>query len=279
MNRAENTKNLRFDWLWTALRLICIAVIAVTLVMMGQKWLESRSTAENNRRLNDLYSSYAGAEEIAPESTLPPVQEALAPILAENADTVGWLTVGESISLPIVQQVDNQYYLYRDFYGKDSDAGTPFLDRRCMIWPANNHWMIHGHNMKDGSMFGTLDDFRDVEYLKQYPIVSFNTLYEECLYVPVALFDASMTKTDKDYFKIARFEFADDAEFVSFADEIRAHSLYEIPVDVQAGDQLLTLVTCSYSHDNGRLLIVCRKLREGETAEQMTELMQSATVR
>lgn len=279
MNRVESRKNLQLDWLWTALRAICIAVIAVTLVMMGQKWLESRSAEASNRRLQDLYSSYAGAEEIAPEATLPPVQEALAPILAENADTVGWLTAGESISMPIVQYTDNDYYLYRDFYGKDSKAGTLFMDRRCVIWPANSHWMIHGHNMKDGAMFGTLDDFRDVEYLKRYPIVSFNTIYEECLYVPVALFDASMTKTDKDYFKIARFEFADDAEFVSFADEIRAHSLFEIPVDVQAGDQLLTLVTCSYSQDNGRLLIVCRKLREGETAEQMTELMKSATVR
>ena len=56
-------------------------------------------------------------------------------------------------------------------------------------------------------------------------------------------------------------------------------SLYDEPVDVQAGDHLLSLVTCSYSHENGRLTVACRKLRDGETVEDVTALMQQATKR
>ena len=60
---------------------------------------------------------------------------------------------------------------------------------------------------------------------------------------------------------------------------MQSRSLFNIPVDVNEDDQLLSLVTCSYSMDNGRFIIMCRKLREGETPEQMEALLQQAKSR
>ena len=54
------------------------------------------------------------------------------------------------------------------------------------------------------------------------------------------------------------------------------HSYYDLPVDTRWGDDLLILSTCSYGYSNGRLLIVCRKLREGETPDEIVKLYQEA---
>ena len=66
------------------------------------------------------------------------------------------------------------------------------------------------------------------------------------------------------------FNFDSDEEFMAFVNEAKERSVFDIPVDVQRGDQLLSLVTCSYSDDNGRLVVMLRALRDGETAEDMT---------
>lgn len=273
MKRRNEQRRNRLAWLWTIIRMICIAVIAVSAVLMAQLLLESHSVKEVNRGLQELYR--ADADEL-PAPTPPPMEEALTAVYEVNPHTVGWLTAGEHISLPVVQYEDNEFYLERDFYGDKSRAGTLFLDRRCTLWPENSHWMIHGHNMKDGSMFGTLDEYRTLSYLRQYPLITFHTLYGKYDYVPIALFDASMNGDHQEYFRIARFEFADEEEFEQFIAQIREQSVYDIPIEADSGDQLLTLVTCSYSQDNGRLLIVLRRLRDGETASEIAALMQGA---
>ena len=54
-------------------------------------------------------------------------------------------------------------------------------------------------------------------------------------------------------------------------------SMYQIPVDVQYGDELLTMVTCSNELEDGRLVIICRKQRDGETADDVALWMQAAS--
>lgn len=52
--------------------------------------------------------------------------------------------------------------------------------------------------------------------------------------------------------------------FNSYVETARACSLYHCTVDVQPGDRLLTLSTCTGTDDNLRLVVMARKLREGE---------------
>lgn len=197
-----------------------------------------------------------------------------------NNDLVGWLTAGADIELPVVQY-DNMYYLDHDFYGKIDEAGTLFINELNLVWPQDRNLLFHGHNMKSGAIFGNLDDFRELDYLKENPIVTFRTIYDEepVLYVPVALFDASMNEGAEGYFDIGRITFKSDDEFVKFANDCIACSLYSTPFDVQPEDNLITLITCSYSHDNGRFMVVCRSLRDDETIQSVADLMLEATAR
>lgn len=224
-----------------------------------------------------LLTGCALAEPVA-EATLPPMQESFAELYAQNPHVVGWLEMDPDIALPVVQW-DNSFYMDHDFDGNESVAGTLFVDSRNTLWPQDDHILIYGHNMKDGSMFGSLNNYRNVGFLRATTCIQFNTIYGDAQYVPFALFDASMTKDDPNYFKLIRLNFSEEQPFDAFLEDVQSRSLFDIPVDVNEDDQLLSLVTCSYSMDNGRFIIMCRKLREGETPEQMEALLQQAKSR
>ena len=224
-----------------------------------------------------LLTGCALAEPVA-EATLPPMQESFAELYAQNPHVVGWLEMDPDIALPVVQW-DNSFYMDHDFDGNESVAGTLFVDSRNTLWPQDDHILIYGHNMKDGSMFGSLNNYRNVGFLRATTCIQFNTIYGDAQYVPFALFDASMTKDDPNYFKLIRLNFSEEQPFDAFLEDVQSRSLFNIPVDVNEDDQLLSLVTCSYSMDNGRFIIMCRKLREDETPEQMETLLQQAKSR
>ena len=91
-----------------------------------------------------------------------------------------------------------------------------------------------------------------------------------------AAFNASMNTKESSYFEIRQFDFATEAEFDAFIEEVRERSMFDIPVDVNYDDELLTLVTCSYYQDNGRYILFARKLRANETVESASALVQQA---
>ena len=132
--------------------------------------------------------------------------------------------------------------------------------------------IIYGHNMRNGTMFGQLSSFGERAFLLENAVVRFDTLYENALYVPFAMFEASMDEDDAHYFDVRQIVF-DETSFELFVLRLRNRSVLDVPVDVSYGDQLLTLVTCSYNDDDGRYIVALRKLREGETEEDVREMM------
>ena len=266
--------------------LACVAVLLVACGILATKIVEEKRRAKKLDSLQNLYggsTAYAEGENVPaqPEATpMPQVQADFADLYAQNPHLVAWLEAGGTISLPVVQY-DNEFYLDHDFYGKSDAAGTLFLNAVNSLWPQDQHLLIHGHNMKDGSMFATLNKFREQDWLRQNPVVYLRTIYDEqpTAYVILSVFDASMDEGANGYFDLGRINFDTDEQFLAFGQELKDVSLYDVPVDVQAGDHLLSLVTCSYSHENGRLTVACRKLRDGETVEDVTALMQQATKR
>ena len=96
-----------------------------------------------------------------------------ASLAEQNPDYVGWLKIpGTRIDYPVMSRAsDPEYYLHRAFDGSRSSGGTPFLgqlsdkDSTCMI--------VYGHNMKNGSMFGTLDDYKSEKWQTEHTVIEF----------------------------------------------------------------------------------------------------------
>lgn len=205
----------------------------------------------------------------------PVLQPQFTDLYQENNDLVGWLHVSDDIDYPLVwREGDNDFYMSHDFNGKSSNAGWIFLDKRNSKFMDDDNLLIYGHNMRFGDMFGKLNLYRELDYVKENPIIEIQSAWEAKprKYVIVSLFDASMDKDHDSYVKITNFNFETPEDKQSYIDELYRRSLFELPCETNADDQLVTLVTCSYSQTDGRLLVFARELRDDETPEQITEM-------
>ena len=105
----------------------------------------------------------------------PAAEHNIQALIAENADCIGWLSIdGTNISYPVMHTPsDPQKYLRRNFYGKYSQSGVPFLDGRCNTQSTN--LIIYGHNMRNGTMFSNLKKYVDRDFLNAHRTVKFET--------------------------------------------------------------------------------------------------------
>ena len=162
-------------------------------------------------------------------------------LYAQNSDLVGWLRM-EDIDLPVVQTGGNEYYLRRGFDGHYATGGTLFLDSRCSLEKPSANWLVYGHNMAYGSMFGALTAYEEEEFFRLHPTFTFDTLYEEGRWKIAAVVRTRLGEDELPYYTF--FDAAGREEWQQRVDAIMALSLYDTGVVPEYGDQLLTLSTC-----------------------------------
>lgn len=281
--------------------LMCVLVIVLSVGYIAKYYYDLHKTQATNQQLLSLLNTPAPTAPTEPTQTLsqpsptplvretepnsetivmhlatPPteVDNAFRDLYALNSDLVGRVRIpcgSTPIDLLVVQR-DNTFYLTHDFYGEPSQAGTVFLDQANVIWPQDQHLLIYGHNMKNGSMFARLTKFASFEFASYNPFVYFDTLYEQNTYVTVAALRLTAAQAQSDSFNIRSFIFG-EAGFQAFLYQLLERALYVTNVDVDQTDQLLTLCTCSYSTNDERFLLVTRRLREGETEEALGQML------
>lgn len=185
-----------------------------------------------------------------------------------NEDMAAWLKIeGTSIDYPVMWTPgDETYYLYKNFEGKEDQNGSLLLDTDSSLDPLTTNLIIHGHNMRDGSMFGTLTDYRDPDYCKEHNIISLYTEDCERRYEIVAVFRSQVYKKTDQVFKFYKFFQADtQAEFDDFYENIKKLSLYDTGVTAEYGDRFITLSTCVYHVEQGRFVVVAKEIESGDS--------------
>lgn len=201
--------------------------------------------------------------------TAPPVQSAFADLLSLNPDAIGFLHLDDVLSLPVVQRAnDNEFYLSHSFNLEESAAGTLFLDGSNLLVPEDDCLIIYGHNMRNGTMFRPLIGYEQLSFLKEHPLLHFDTLYENRTYVPFAVFTVAADSDSGQYLNIRQFDLDAD-DWADFIARMRNLSKHDIPVDVAYGDHVLLLVTCEYTHHNGRFVVALRAQRDGESEDAL----------
>ena len=117
-------------------------------------------------------------------------------ILKINPYVAGWLDIeGSSINAPVVYTPRSQnYFLHRSLDGSDAESGTLFI---AMIWREGYYnTLIYGHNMKDGTLFGSLGKYAKESYGKSHDRLKFDTLYEEKEYELLGVFYSSIEEEE-----------------------------------------------------------------------------------
>lgn len=198
------------------------------------------------------------------------VNEKFAALYAKNNDFIGWLNIsGTNIDYPVMQTTDNDYYLHRNFDRQEIFEGALFADYRGKITPEGmpQNTVIYGHNMLMRYQFSALQNYKNnIEFLKMSPVVEFNTLYGDAKYKIISVFLVNWLPEDGEVFKYnTTHYFKNQAEFFDFVLECKDRSLYDTGVDIEYGDEFLTLSTCDKStYMDLRLVVVARKVRLNE---------------
>ncbi len=180
-------------------------------------------------------------------------------LYSENKDLAGWLSIpGTDINYPVMYRADdNDFYLKHNFYGEDDINGLLVLDKRCLPDGSGLNNLIHGHNMKSGAMFGTLKNYLDPAWYKDHDKIVFSTLYEEKTYEIFAVFKTTVyNESTNDFQYYDYIDIGSKEAFTSYVTNAKEQSLYDTGVEVSWGDRLVTLSTCEYTKENGRLVIV-----------------------
>ncbi len=180
----------------------------------------------------------------------------------KNNDFSGWLRIeGTNVDYPVMYTPnDPEYYLRRGFNKKYAGSGSLFVGPGSS--PDGNHAIIYGHHMRNGSMFGSLPSYAKASYAKQHPVICYDTLTEIRDYEVLGAFYSKVyNNTDTGVFKYYQYaDLSDPQVFDEYIRHVKAESLYDTGLDVQYGDSILTLSTCSYHTKNGRFVVMARKI-------------------
>lgn len=184
-------------------------------------------------------------------------------VYQKNKKVVGWLTIpGTKIDYPVMQTVNNDYYLDHNFDQEYDKNGSIFLDKDCDPGHPNDNMIIYGHHMKSGKMFGNLNYYAKESYFKEHPYINFDTIYAEGTYQVMYVFRSQIYNEEDIVFKYYKFiDATSEDEFYSNLEEMQAISLYDTGVRAVYGDKLITLSTCDSSANNGRFVVVAKKVR------------------
>ena len=160
----------------------------------------------------------------------------------KNQDTVGWLYVGScGISYPIVQGEDNDYYMHHTFENTANASGAIIMDYRDNKYMKDWNTFIYGHNMKNGSMFGSLKKLlKDETLVEQDPYIY--------VYLPGYIYRYKIFSYYKDKPDSKMYWTADNLqEYRQYIRDALSLSVKNLNVETSEENNMVTLVTCSGS--------------------------------
>ena len=172
-------------------------------------------------------------------------------------DVIGWIEIpGTKVNYVVVQGGDNDYYLHHDINGNNSSNGTIFIDSRVDLNLGDDSSSIqyspigfYGHHMRSGKMFKTVCNYKQQSYLDSHP---FAVYYSPEGVYKLDFFADQYVPGDSDEGLFTN-QLYDESQFYPFIDNVINNSKISNPdVQVNYGDKVGYLVTCTYEQDNLR---------------------------
>ena len=140
------------------------------------------------RQLAALTENFPGDAASLGNNFLPQYQA----LYAQNSDLAGWIQIdGTNINYPVMQsKQDLDFYLKHNFEKADSPHGCPYVQVNCDLQTPSDNILVYGHNMKDGTMFSDLLQYKRESFWEQHRIIRFDTLTAQAKYTVMAVFRA-----------------------------------------------------------------------------------------
>ncbi len=273
-NEMKKFSEMKFEdkILWI-LGAVCLLLFCIGGFLLLDYFMESHKQEEMNEELSRLKHGYASDTFVIVEAE--PLDGNTAAISGDsrpgetdaaertdaassstillhelNPDYIFWLQIPETaIDYPVVYR-DNDYYLRRDFYGEKNKHGTIFLDAGYK--EEDTFLLLHGHNMKDGTMFGSLRSFKDREFRTQHKELILSWEKENVQFQIVAGVVVDLYNTDRFAFeKLPRTQ--EDAE--QYFANLKKCAVWYDAFEWEYGKRVVLLSTCDYSYEESRFVV------------------------
>ncbi len=240
----------------------CAALSLFSGVMLCRQYADQKQSAEVFRNISALVEEETSPAN-EPAETTPPKQTAFekySAVYEQNSNFVGWISIeGTNIDYPVMQTIGKpNYYLKRNFEKQYSDYGVPYVQENCDLEFSDN-CVLYGHHMNNGTMFSDLCKYADEDFYREHKTICFDTLSGFGEYEVIAAFKTAAYS--QQGFKYYHFTLADSAEdFDAYISKCKELALYDTGVTAEYGDRLITLSTCEYSRNNGRMVVVAKQV-------------------
>lgn len=268
-NKHDNLKQITLKVFF----IVCLIVLIVSAGVLFNYFLSAQNQeniAESSRK---LWVSIEENETKIPKLELNKEIKKISETLSEeNPDYKAWIKIdGTKINYPIYQTDNNEFYLNHNQNRKKSSYGAIYFDYANDLLKDKN-LIIYGHEMKNGSMFGQLKNYKSLSFYKEHPTIEFSTFEKKSIYKVYAVYLLNADKKDDNgyIYNIYRQNFSNEAAFDVWVKEACERSVINTNVDVKYKDNIITIVTCSNDFENARLIVMARETREGEEASVNT---------
>ena len=248
------------DYASLILLLASLAVFAFAAWKLFGIYAEYHKGTETYEELQDYVqepkekdepSSEDGTSKESPEDTENIyLQVDFAGLKKVNPDVIAWIQIPAlDISYPVVRGKDNDYYLHHMFDGQENKNGSIFVDYHNQPDFSDSNTIVYGHNMKNGSMFGTLDRYQNQSLYQQHPYFY--------IYVPEAVLEYRIIScyAGRNGSVGYTYSFPEPEDFRKFVDTLLSYSGYDTGATVTGSDHIVTLSTCVNTDRNYRYLV------------------------
>lgn len=223
---------------------------------------EQKKLEEQKKQEEQVVEEPQVEEEIVEELVILPEYEEL---YEENSDLYGWIKIEDTvIDYPVMYTPEEpNYYIHRNWEKEESKSGTLYVDGRAIPNETENI-IIYGHHMKNGSMFGSLKNYKDISYYEEHKYIEFDTIYERAKYEIISVTKAVVYYEKEppkgEYLFYEHTELDNKEAFDAYIKKAKENAYFETGVTAEYGDKLITLCTCDYWTTNARLLVIAKKI-------------------
>ncbi len=239
--------------------LICTIVLLCLLAYLAYYFYNKGKNMTSIREAQEYMEVKDEKENVVEDERIDKVKE----LQSQNSDIKGWIQIeNTNINYPLLQGEDNEFYADHDYKKEKSVYGSIYLKNICNIYDETSNLVIYGHHMKDTEMFNNLLKYKDQSFYNEHKTVEIITDKDVRKYAIVSVFKSRIFYQNETnvfrYYNIVDFENED--EYNDFISNAKKLQFYDTGVDAKFGEQLITMITCESSTENGRLVVVAKRI-------------------
>lgn len=211
------------------------SVLIFSSIQISLKLIDYKKSEQLYTEMQEIVATEEKGTAVTPLSTYEKLKKI-------NPEYQFWIEVeNTNISYPVVQTMDNSFYLKKDFNKNDSSAGTIFMDA-LNNFEMDNNVVLYGHNMKNKTMFNNIMFFKKADFFKQNNKIKIKHTGDGKEYT-YEVFSAYHSDNTFDYNTV---RFGESYSFMSFIEDIKKKSIFKKDIEILDTDKIITLSTCSY---------------------------------